>query len=285
MAGIRRTTSTEGAQAAPPPRRARAPAIGRAVFETVGPFATIAALLITWEVLAQLEIFHSYLLPALSIVAVRIAEDLFSGQLLVDAGITLYRTLVAFTLAAVIGVTIGILISRNVAVRWFFDPIVSIGLPMPKIALLTVFMLWFGLHDLSKILMVAFSASFQIIIATWMATSAVDKELIWSARSLGASERQVLWEVIMPGALPQILTGLQIAMVISLIVVLVTEMRMGGRGLGDAMLTSQRYVDSPGVFAGIVEIGLFGFAFIRSMEYLRRRLLVWHQETMKEVAA
>ncbi len=285
MAEVPQTTSTKGASVVAPPRAASAPGIARAVFETVGPYASIAALLITWEVLAQLEVFHSYLLPALSIVVVRIVEDLFSGQLIYDAGITLYRTLVAFALAAVIGVSLGILISRNVAVRWFFDPIVSIGLPMPKIALLTVFMLWFGLHDLSKILMVTFSASFQIIIATWMATSAVDKELIWSARSLGASDRQVLWEVIMPGALPQILTGLQIAMVISLIVVLVTEMRMGGRGLGDAMLASQRYVDSPGVFAGIVEIGLFGFGFIKTMEYLRRRLLVWHQEAMKEVAA
>lgn len=285
MAEVPQTTGTRSAEAAPPGRRAGAPEMGRIVFDTVGPFVTIGALLITWETLAQFEIFHPYLLPALSIVAVRIVEDLLSGQLLLDAGITLYRTLIAFSLAAVIGVSIGILISRNVAFRWFFDPIVSIGLPMPKIALLTVFMLWFGLHDLSKILMVTFSASFQIIIATWMATSAVEKELIWSARSLGASERQVLWEVIMPGALPQILTGLQIAMVISLIVVLVTEMRMGGRGLGDAMLTSQRYVDSPGVFAGIVEIGLFGFAFIRTMEFVRRRLLVWHQEAAKEVAA
>jgi ABC-type nitrate/sulfonate/bicarbonate transport system permease component len=91
--------------------------------------------------------------------------------------------------------------------------------------------------------------------------------------------------VILPAALPQILTGLQVAMPICLIVVLVTEMAMGGRGLGDSMLSAARYVDSPGVFAGIVEIGLLGFAVIKGMAYLRRVLLRWHQEAMREDSA
>jgi ABC-type nitrate/sulfonate/bicarbonate transport system permease component len=199
-----------------------------------------------------------------------------------DIVITLYRAFAAFALAAAIGVTLGLLMARLAAVRWFFDPLVSIGLPMPKLALLPIFMLWFGLFDLSKILMVAFSASFQIIIATWAATHSVEKELIWSARSLGASDRQTLWEVILPAALPQILTGLQIALPICLIVILVTEMIMGGGGLGDTMLQSARYVDSPGVFAGIVEIGFVGYFCIKGMELLRRRLLTWHQEVQKE---
>jgi ABC-type nitrate/sulfonate/bicarbonate transport system permease component len=239
-------------------------------------------ILIAWEVIAQLELVIPFLLPALSVVMARIFADIISGQLPWDIAITLYRTLVAFALAGVVGVSLGILIARISPVRWFLDPLVSIGLPMPKIALLPIFMLWFGLFDLSKILMVAFSASFQIIIATWSATHGVDKELIWSARSLGASERDVLWQVILPASLPQILTGLQIAMPICLIVILVTEMVMGGQGLGDSMLRSARYVDSPGVFAGVVEIGILGICVIRSMEYLRRRLLVWHQETMTE---
>ncbi len=285
MAETPQTTGPDAAAAAMPrPGEGMADML-RGVLDRVGPFFTIAVVLIAWEVTARLEIVIPYLLPALSVVVMRIIEDTLSGQVPLDAAITLYRTLIAFSLATVIGVGLGILISRVVAVRWFFDPIVSIGLPMPKIALLTIFMLWFGLHDLSKILMVTFSASFQIIIASWAATSNVDKELIWSARSLGASDRQVLWEVIMPGALPQILTGLQIAMPICLIVILVTEMAMGGRGLGDTMLASARYADSPGVFAGIVEIGLVGFCVIKTMERVRRRLLVWHHEATKEVAA
>jgi ABC-type nitrate/sulfonate/bicarbonate transport system permease component len=257
----------------------------RRATDTVGPFVSIALVLIAWEVAAQNKVIIPFLLPALSVVVMRIVGDLLSGQLLLDIALTLYRTAVAFGLASVIGVGLGIVIARNGFARWFCDPLVSIGLPMPKIALLPVFMLWFGLFDASKILMVAFSASFQIIIATWSATRGVERELLWSARSLGASDRRVLWEVILPAALPQILTGLQVAMPICLIVVLVTEMAMGGRGLGDSMLSAARYVDSPGVFAGIVEIGLLGFAVIKGMAYLRRVLLRWHQEAMREDSA
>ena len=251
-------------------------------FERFGPYVTISLLLIAWELASRLGLVIPFLLPPLSVVITRIATDFMSGQLPLDIAITLYRTLTAFALSAIVGVTIGIVISRNATMRWFFDPLISIGLPMPKIALLPVFMLWFGLFDLSKILMVAFSASFQIIIATWSATQSIEKELIWSAQSLGASRRDILREVILPAAMPQILTGLQIAMPICLIVVLITEMIMGGQGLGDSMLRSARYVDSPGVFAGIVEIGIVGFCVIKVMEYIRRRLLVWHQETREE---
>jgi len=262
-------------------RRESRPALARA-FDTFAPYVIIGVLLIAWEVAAQKKLVIPFLLPALSVVLERIANDLMSGALLYNIGITLYRTFCGFVLAAVAGVTIGILMTRMISVRWFFDPLVSIGLPMPKVALLPVFMLWFGLFDTSKILMVAFSACFQIIITTWHGTQGIDKELIWSARSLGAKDRQVLWEVILPGALPQILTGLQIAMPVCLIVVLVTEMQMGGRGLGDAMLVSARYAQTPGVFAGIIEIGCVGFCVIKSMEWIRKRLLVWHQETMRE---
>ena len=262
-------------------RRESRPALAR-LFDTFAPYVIIGTLLIAWEVAAQNKLVIPFLLPPLSVVLDRIATDLMSGALAYNVGITLYRTLCGFALAAVAGVIIGVLMTRKPSVRWFFDPLVSIGLPMPKIALLPVFMLWFGLFDTSKILMVGFSACFQIIITTWHGTQGVDKELIWSARSLGAKDREVLWEVIIPGAMPQILTGLQIAMPVCLIVVLVTEMQMGGRGLGDAMLVAARYAQTPGVFAGIIEIGVVGFCVIKTMEYLRKRLLVWHQETMRE---
>lgn len=252
------------------------------LFETLGPFAVIGVALIAWEVTALQKAIDPFLLPAFTSVVARIFDDLVTGKLLLNAALTLYRALVAFGLAASIGVMLGILMARVVSIGWFFDPIVSIGLPAPKIALLPVFMLWFGLFDLAKIMMVAFSASFQIIATSLAATRSVDREIIWSARSLGATERQILWQVILPAALPQILTGLQIAMPICMIVVLVTEMVMGGEGLAASMLRSARFADSPGVFAGIIEIGLLGFAVIKTMEIIRRRLLSWHQETARD---
>lgn len=241
-----------------------------------GPVVTILVLLLAWEAASQARLVTPFLLPAVSTVLARIGKDFMSGKLGIDIGLTLYRTLAGFGLAAVLGILLGLLIARIKGVRWFLDPVVSAGLPMPKIALMPIFMLWFGLFDASKIAMVAFSAVFQIIIATWWAAQSVEKELVWSARSLGASERQILHEVVLPAAAPQIFTGLQVAFPLCLIVTLVTEMLMGGEGIGDTMLQNARYVDSPGLFAGIFMIGAVGYVCIALLEVLRRRVLAWH---------
>src|SRR5260370_21849133 len=121
---------------------------------------------------------------------------------------------------------------RRPLFRWFFDPIVSVGFPMPKIAFLPIFMLWLGLYDFSKISMAVFNAIFPVITATMAAAEGADRHLLWSARSLGASERQLLREIILPAALPQILTELQVALPISMLGMIVTEMLMGGEGPG-----------------------------------------------------
>jgi ABC-type nitrate/sulfonate/bicarbonate transport system permease component len=176
---------------------------------------------------------------------------------------------------------LGILMTRQRLVRWFFDPIVSVGFPMPKIAFLPIFMLWLGLYDFSKISMAVFNAIFPVITATIAAAEGVDRQLLWSARSLGASERQLLREIILPAALPQILTGLQVALPISMIVMIVTEMLMGGQGLGGAMIAASRFADSPGVFAGIVEIAVAGLCLVKGISVLRRHLLAWHQEAQE----
>jgi ABC-type nitrate/sulfonate/bicarbonate transport system permease component len=254
----------------------------RKAFEWGAPYAIILPLLIAWGLAAHLNLIMPFLLPSPFAVARWMINDLLNGNLVYNVSITLYRTMMGFALAALSGVAIGILMSRLATVRWFFDPILSIMLPMPKIALLPVFMLWFGLYDSSKISIVAFSVCFQIIISTYAATQGVEKELVWSARSLGANEREVLREILLPAALPQILTALQIAAPVCLIIVVVTEMVMGGRGLGDSMLVSARYAKTAGVFAGIIEVGLLGFGVIKGMDFVRRRLLKWHQEVMRQ---
>jgi ABC-type nitrate/sulfonate/bicarbonate transport system permease component len=252
------------------------------IADAVAPYAIVGLLLAAWQIAASWQLVMPFLLPPPSAVLRWIADDVMSGALFKNTALTLYRTFSGFALAAIVGVAIGILMARVASVRWFFDPILSFGLPLPKVALLPVFMLWFGLFDASKILLVAFSACFQIVISTWHGTQGVERELIWSARALGATDREVLWNIVLPAASPQILTGLQIAMPICLIVVLITEMQMGGQGLGDSMLAAARYAKTAGVFAGIIEIGAVGLCVIKLMELVRRRLLVWHQETLRE---
>jgi len=216
----------------------------------------------------------------LSAVLERIWNDLIDGELLLNTGVTLYRALTGFLIGAVAGIVLGMAISRNAVANWFFDPIISVGFPMPKIAFLPVVILWLGVYDVSKITMIAVEAIFPVVTATIIGIRGVERELLWSARNMGAGERELLWQIALPAALPQIITGLQVALPIALIVAIVTEMFMGGYGLGGAMNTASRFADSRGVFAGIVEIAVVGYALVKIMSLARRRLLLWHQEAV-----
>ncbi len=239
---------------------------------------SILALLVAWEILAQSGVFTPFQLPALSRVLMRIWQDAVSGDLIINTGLTLYRALVSFAICAVGGVAIGMAMSRNKIAHWFFDPIISVGFPMPKIAFLPVIILWLGVYDVSKISIIVIDAIFPVIAATVIAIQGVERELIWSARNMGASNRELLTQIVLPAALPQIMTGLQVALPLTLIVAVVAEMLMGGYGLGGSMMTASRFANSPGVFAGIVEIAVIGYCLVKAMSLVRRRLLIWHQE-------
>jgi ABC-type nitrate/sulfonate/bicarbonate transport system permease component len=236
-------------------------------------------LLIAWEVFARSGKVTAFMLPPFSAVAERIYADAISGALWRNLSVTMLRALAGFVIAAAGGIALGAAMARSKVLRWFFDPIISVGFPMPKIAFLPIIILWLGVYDVSKICIVVFDAIFPVVTATLAGIASVDKELIWSGRNMGASERELMWQIVLPAALPQILTGLQVALPIALIVAIIAEMAMGGYGLGGAMMSASRFADSRGVFAGIVEIAIVGYALIKAMAVIRRRLLAWHQES------
>ena len=247
--------------------------------------SSIVVLIVAWEGLARSGQFTPFVLPSLSSVIERIWADAITGDLAINTGLTVYRAMVGFLISMVGGILIGAAMSRNVIANWFFDPIVSVGFPMPKIAFLPVVILWLGVYDVSKITIIVIDAIFPVIAATLIAIRGVERELIWSARNMGANNRELMWQIVLPAALPQILTGLQVALPISMIVAVVAEMLMGGYGLGGAMMTASRFADSRGVFAGIVEIAIVGYVLIKAMAILRRRLLIWHQEANEPTTA
>jgi ABC-type nitrate/sulfonate/bicarbonate transport system permease component len=249
------------------------------VFRSGAGIFSILLLLIAWELFARSGKVMPFMLPRFSVVLEYIKNDALTGDLWLNLALTLYRAMTGFLIAAVGGIALGAAMSRSKIAHWFFDPIISVGFPMPKIAFLPIIMLWLGLFDVSKISIVVFDAIFPVVTATLAGIAAVEKELLWSARNMGANERQLMWQIVLPAALPQIMTGLQVALPISLIVAIIAEMVMGGYGLGGAMMGASRFANSPGVFAGIVEIAVVGYALIKAMAFIRRRLLVWHQET------
>ena len=243
-------------------------------------WVSVVALVAAWELFARSGTVTPFVLPALSDVLLRIWSDAVSGDLWLNTAVTLYRALAGFLIATVAGIALGMAIHRIAPIRWFFDPIVSVGFPMPKIAFLPVVILWLGVFDVSKITMVVVDAIFPVVTATIIGLQGVDRVLLWSARNMGAREPELLWQISLPAALPQIMTGLQVALPIALIVAILTEMLMGGYGLGGGMMTASRYADSRGVFAGIVEIAILGYVLVKAMALLRHRLLIWHQEAM-----
>lgn len=275
MARLTATTAAGEPQNGIPERAAR---VAYTLLWGFARIFSILALAIAWEMLARSGTFTPFQLPALSAVLERIWSDAISGDLWINTALTLYRALVGFAICAVGGVLIGMAMSRNVFAHWFFDPIVSVGFPMPKIAFLPVVILWLGVYDVSKISMVVLDAIFPVVTATVIGIRGVERELIWSARNMGASNRELLYQIVLPAASPQIMTGLQVALPLSLIVAVVAEMLMGGYGLGGAMMTASRFANSTSVFAGILEIAVVGYILVKAMSLIRRRLLIWHQE-------
>jgi len=262
---------------APPPDLAATRAL-RGALRVAARAGSVVALLVGWELLARTGLLTPYQLPAFSAVLERIGHEAVAGDLARNTMVTIGRAMLGFAIAAVGGIALGVAMSRLKLARWFFDPLVSIGFPMPKIAFLPVIILWLGVYNVSKLTMIVFDSIFPVIAATVLALQGVERELVWSARNMGASERELLWQVMLPAALPQIMTGLQVALPLALIVAVLTEMLMGGYGLGAAMMTASRFANSVGVFAGIVEIAVIGYALVKAMALLRRHLLIWHQE-------
>lgn len=240
------------------------------------------AVIVAWEIAARGRLVSPFLLPPFSRVATRLWQDIVSGELPALTGQTLVRLAISYSVAVVLGVVLGIAMAQVRLARWLFDPVVSIGLPTPKIAFLPIFILWFGVFDTPKIMMSIVSCIFPIVAGTWAGTQGVDKYLIWSAENLGATRRELLLHVIFPAALPQVFTAMQVALPIAFIVIIVAEMLTGGGGLGGSMIEGTRLADSPRVFSNLIVIGVMGFASLWGLQLVRRKILAWHPEVLQE---
>jgi ABC-type nitrate/sulfonate/bicarbonate transport system permease component len=240
---------------------------------------TLVLVAVVWEVVARAGVVPAYFLPPLSVIVLKIGRDLAGGPLLAATVATLYRMLVAYVAAAAIGITLGVAMARIGWVRWFFDPLLSLGFPAPKISFFPILVLWFGLSDLSKIVLTTVDCVFPIVSATYLGTVAVERTLVWSALNLGTRERALLWKVLVPAALPQVLSGLQVALPVAFIVMIVSEMLTGTVGLGGYVIEGYRFALATTVFAGLVVTGALGYGALALFSSLRRRLLAWHEET------
>lgn len=220
------------------------------------PFLLIAA---AWEVVAVAGIFPAKLFPDLETVFVTLGDLLLSGILWDHTAGTLARLMLGFVLAAVVGVVTGILMGRFRVVEELFLPAVSFAYPIPGLAYAPLFVLWFGLGDLPTILLVGAASCFVIIINAWKGVKAVRPLWLRAAEVMGANERQMFWKVIMPAALPYILTGLRLGLAQAWRILVVVEMLTAVEyGLGWMIFGAREFLNTDVMLSGILVIGIVG---------------------------
>ena len=213
------------------------------------------------------------LLPAPGAVFARLIEQAGSRQFLDHAAITLYRLFAGFSIAAVIGVTLGVAATGSRTVESLVKPLVRVLAPLPKVALYPAMILILGFDDASKIALVVADAVFPILLATYQGTSAVDTKLVWSARAAGCAPTRALFTVVLMAALPSVLTGCRIGLIISCIVVFLAEMITSTDGLGYLLVRAGRNFQTVDMFVPLISISILGLTLNAAFNMLRAYLL------------
>jgi ABC-type nitrate/sulfonate/bicarbonate transport system permease component len=249
-----------------------------AIKKTFFQYYSVLLILFVWEVISRSGVIHPVLLPPVSKIVARFFELLFFGKLLYHTDQSMLRMWIGLGLAILVGVPLGITMARFVVVRSFMGPLLSLGFPIPKIGIYPVLIIFFGVLHFSKIALIFIESAFSIIMATFNGALFVEQKLIWSAESMGTKKRKILWKVILPLTLPHIFMGFRVGLIVSLIVVFLSEMIASAEGLGHLMMSSSRVFRSADMFVAIGMISFLGLLFDRIFLSLRRKALKWHPE-------
>ena len=230
----------------------------RAVVRNAFPFVVVGAL---WEIVARAGLFPRRLFPTLEEIARSFIELTANGILPHHTIETVIRLLSGFGLAAIVGVTIGVLMGRSRRAEDIFLPLVSILAPIPGLAYTPLFMLWFGPGEFSAVLLVGFVSSFPVIYNSWTGVKAVKEIWLRAAQAMGADNARMFRHVILPGALPYILTGLRLGLGQAWRVLVAVEMLAAVPwGLGWLIFGAREFLNTDAMMAGVMVIAVIGLA-------------------------
>ncbi len=236
--------------------------------------------LVLWELLVRAGVIDSFFLPMPSAVAVR-ALQMTTGEdavLISDIKISATRVLMGFGLSVIIGVPCGLILGMNSIIRAALNPIISLIRPLPALSWIPLSMLWLGIDEQQKYAIVFMGCFASILVYTTDATMRVDPLLRRAARNLGASQAQVMRHVILPGALPDILSAMKVILAIAWTCVISAEMVGANSGLGFRIWTAKEWSDTRQVLVGMLGISvtvLFLDILFRGLEKL---LLPWRRK-------
>jgi NitT/TauT family transport system permease protein len=239
-------------------------------------YTPIFLLALAWEATTQAHLISQHALPTLSGTIVALVR-LLSDDLATHTLSSIARGAVGLAAAVVLGTAAGVLMAWYRPVRLLFNPVIQLFYPLPKSALIPLTIMWIGLGDASKVTLIWLGTLLPVVVSAFNATRGVDHLLIWSARSVGASEREVLWEIVVPAALPEILNGYRVALALTFILVIAGELIIANNGIGFLISSLGEGGDYKGMFAGVITISLIGFAADRLYVMAMRRLLIWRE--------
>lgn len=241
-------------------------------------YAPLAVILVLWQVLAMAQLVPSEMLPSPLLVTEGLWHLVIGGDLAYHIGVSVYRQMAGFILAAIFGISLGIGMAHVEWVRTVFEPLVRIIYPLPKSALIPLLILWFGIGHNSKIFAVFLGCLLPIIISAFNGTRGVPEQLAWSARSLGTKPVAILWKVYFAAALPEIMSGLRIALAMSYTLLISSEFLIARAGLGFLIQNLGELGDYAGMFAGILIVALIGFGADRLFVTIMGRVLRWQEQ-------
>jgi NitT/TauT family transport system permease protein len=234
-------------------------------------FASVCTLLLIWEILAR-WVFASVLIPPFSTVAVTGYKMLISGELFTHIGASLYRIAIGFIAGSLIGAPLGLAMGVSRTLRAIFDPFVQFFRFIPAIAWLTPVVIWFGLGDFSKIMIILYATVFTVAINAAVGVGNIPQNKIWAGLTLGANQRQVFRYVVIPTALPYVLTGMRLAMGYAFTAVVSAEMIASDQGLGFLIFNSRLWMATDVIFVSILVLGFLGWGCDVLFRYATRRL-------------
>ena len=206
-------------------------------------------------------------------------SNLLDGTLITNLVATFWRQMLGYWLAVVLGIGVGLAMGYFRVAYNLMEPLIEVFRPIPGPAYLPVLVLFVGIGDEMKVVLILVASLFPILLNTYSGVRAIDPVQFDTARTLGLTTVQTLREIVLPAALPQILTGMRISLAISLILAILSEMIVSNDGLGYFTLLAERTFKVPDMYAGIFTLAMFGYALNRLFLFGEARLIRWHQES------
>ena len=238
-------------------------------------YLPIVLLAIAWEAASRLNLVSSSLLPSLSSVALSFADLARSGELADNAIASLYRLASGLALAILVGGTLGIFMATLRPLKTMLGPLVEVFYPLPKSALIPVTALWLGFGDGSKILLIFLGCMLPVTIGAYNGARGSERDLVWSARSMGASRMRTIFDVVLPSALPELLNGIRTALALSFILLVSSELIAARQGFGFLIGSLGANGAYAAMFAVVLTVALIGFAADRLYQALVARVMRW----------